>query len=44
VLSYLTDTKFHANIELTKQELISMDKRRNIDSSKIFTQLYKEAF
>ena len=44
VLSYLTDTKFDANIELTKQELNSMDKRRNIDSSKIFTELYKEAF
>ena len=44
VLSYLTETDFHANIELTKQRLISMDKRRNIDSSKIFTQLYKEVF
>lgn len=44
MLSYLTETKFHANIELTKEELISMDKRRNIDSSKIFTQLYEEAF
>jgi hypothetical protein len=44
VLSYLTTTNFHANIELTKQKLISMDKRRNIDSSKIFTELYKEVF
>lgn len=44
VLSYLTDTEFHANIELTKQKLIKMDKRRNIDSSKIFTKLYKEVF
>lgn len=44
VLSYLTDTKFHANIEHTKQELKLMDKRRNIDSSKVFQQLYKEAF
>jgi len=44
VLSYLTETDFRANIELTKQRLISMDKRRNIDSSKIFTKLYKEAF
>ena len=44
VLSYLTDTSFHANIELTKQELKKMDQRRNIDSSKIFPQLYKEAF
>jgi MoaA/NifB/PqqE/SkfB family radical SAM enzyme len=44
ILSYLTETEFHANIELTKQELIKMDKRRNVDSSKIFTKLYKEAF
>ena len=44
VLSYLTDTTFHANINNTKQELQKMDKRRNIDSSKIFQQLYKEAF
>ena len=44
VLYYLTETDFHANIENTRQELISMDKRRNIDSSKIFTQLYEEAF
>lgn len=44
VLSYLTDTTFHANINNTKQELQRMDKRRNIDSSKIFQQLYKEAF
>ena len=44
VLSYLTETDFHANIELTKQRLLSMDKRRNIDSSKIFTELYKEVF
>jgi MoaA/NifB/PqqE/SkfB family radical SAM enzyme len=44
VLSYLTETQFHANIELTKQKLSQMDKRRNVDSSKIFTQFYKEAF
>lgn len=44
VLSYLTDTDFYANIERTRQELENMDKRRNLDSSKIFTQLYKEAF
>jgi MoaA/NifB/PqqE/SkfB family radical SAM enzyme len=44
VLSYLTETDFRANIELTKQRLISMDKRRNIDSGKIFTELYKEVF
>ena len=44
MLSYLTETDFHANIELTKKELILMDQRRNLDSSKIFTQLYKEVF
>ena len=44
VLSYLTETDFHANIELTKKELISMDERRNIDSSKVFKELYKEVF
>jgi len=44
VLSYLTDTTFHANINNTKQELQKMDKRRNIDSSKIFQQFYKEVF
>ena len=44
VLSYLTETDFHANIEHTRQFLNSMDKRRNIDSSKVFTQLYKEVF
>jgi MoaA/NifB/PqqE/SkfB family radical SAM enzyme len=44
VLSYLTQNDFHANIELTRRFLTTMDKRRNIDSSKIFTQLYKEVF
>jgi len=44
LLSYLTDTKFNANIEGTKQELKKMDQRRKTDSSKIFPQLYKEAF
>ena len=39
---YLTDTKFYANIELTKQEIQKMDLRRNIDSKKIFPELYKE--
>jgi MoaA/NifB/PqqE/SkfB family radical SAM enzyme len=44
VLSHLTGNKFHANIELTRRFLTTMDQRRNIDSSKIFTQLYKEVF
>ena len=41
VLSYLTDTKFHANIETTKQTLKIMDLRRNIDSKKVFPELYE---
>jgi NAD(P)H-nitrite reductase large subunit len=41
VLSYLTDTKFHANIEHTKQTLKIMDLRRNIDSKKVFPELYE---
>jgi MoaA/NifB/PqqE/SkfB family radical SAM enzyme len=44
VLYYLTETDFHANIDNTRQQLNSMDQRRNTDSSKIFTQLYKEVF
>ena len=44
ILSYLTETEFYANIELTKQELLKMDQRRNIDSRKVFQKLYKEAF
>ena len=42
ILQYLTETKFHANIELTKQTLKNMDLRRNIDSKKIFPKLYTE--
>ena len=41
VRSYLTDTKFSANIELTKQEIKKMDLRRNIDSKKVFPKLYE---
>jgi len=37
----LTDTKFHANIEHTKQTLKIMDLRRNIDSKKVFPELYE---
>ena len=44
VLYYLTETDFHANIDNTRQQLNSMDQRRNTDSSKISTQLYKEVF
>jgi sulfatase maturation enzyme AslB (radical SAM superfamily) len=42
IISYLTDTKFYANIELTKQELKKMDLRRKIDSAKVFPTLYEE--
>jgi MoaA/NifB/PqqE/SkfB family radical SAM enzyme len=42
IRSYLTDAKFSANIELTKQEIKKMDLRRNIDSRKVFPKLYKE--
>lgn len=42
VLSHLTETEFHANIESTKQTLKNMDLRRNIDSMKVFPELYKE--
>tara|TARA_Y100001937_G_scaffold73401_1_gene99829 strand:- start:4944 stop:6092 length:1149 start_codon:yes stop_codon:yes gene_type:complete len=41
-LSYLTNTKFHANIEATLVRLKEMDKRRNIDSKKIFKKFYTE--
>jgi len=42
ILSYLTETKFYANIELTKQEIEKVNLRRNIDSKKIFPDLYRE--
>jgi len=42
LLSYLTDTQFHANIEATKRTLKIMDLRRNIDSTKVFPKLYQE--
>jgi len=43
-LSYLTDTEFNANIEETKKILKNMDSRRNIDSKKVFPELYQKAF
>ena len=42
ILSYLTDTKFHANIEATLKRLKDMDLRRNNDSKKVFPELYRE--
>jgi hypothetical protein len=41
-LSYLTNEKFHANIKSTLDRLQEMDKRRNIDSTKIFKTFYRE--
>lgn len=41
-LSYLTNTEFYANIESTLDRLKEMDKRRQIDSRKIFTKFYDE--
>jgi MoaA/NifB/PqqE/SkfB family radical SAM enzyme len=42
VLSYLTETEFHANIESTIQRLKTMDLRRNNNSRTIFPKLYEE--
>ncbi len=42
ILSYLTDTKFYANIEATLKSLKDMDLRRNNNSEKVFPELYRE--
>jgi hypothetical protein len=42
ILSYLTDTKFYANIEATLKGLKDMDLRRNNDSKKVFPEFYRE--
>ena len=42
LLQYLTETKFYANIDVTKRELEKMDRRRNLDSKKVFPKLYQE--
>ena len=41
-LKYLTQTDFHANIDLVRDKIKVMDKRRNLDSRKIFPKLYEE--
>ena len=41
-LKYLTQTNFHANIDLVRDRIKVMDKRRNLDSRKIFPKLYEE--
>ena len=43
-LKYLTQTNFHANIDLVRDRIKVMDKRRNLDSKKIFPELYEEVF
>ena len=42
LLQYLTETKFYANIDVTKKELEKMDIRRNLDSKKVVPKLYQE--
>ena len=41
-LKYLTQTDFHANIDLVRDKIKVMDKRRNLNSRKIFPKLYEE--
>lgn len=41
ILSYLTDTKFCANIEATKEKLKNMDLRRNTDYTNAFPELHE---
>ena len=41
-LKYLTEPGFYANIKEVKRQIQIMDKRRNLDSKKVFTKLYKE--
>jgi len=41
ILTYLTETKFYANIEATKQTLKKMDLRRKTDYTKVFPELHK---
>jgi len=41
LLSHLTSTDFHANISKTKKEIKLLDRRRGLDSRKLFPELYK---
>lgn len=41
LLSYLTETKFHANIKETIGAIKKLDERRNLQSRDIFPELYK---
>ena len=41
ILAYLTDTKFYANIQATKDSLKKMDLRRNTDYTKVFPEIYE---
>lgn len=42
ILNYLNKNEFHANINSTIENLQILDKRRNMDSKLIFTDLYKD--
>lgn len=41
ILAYLTDTKFYANIQTTKDSLKKMDLRRNNDYTKVFPEIHE---
>ena len=42
ILAYLTDTKFYANIQATKDGLRKMDLRRNTDYTNVSPEIYEE--
>ena len=41
-LKHLTQTDFHANIDVVRYNLQKLDKRRNLNSREIFPKLYRE--
>jgi len=41
-LKYLTQSNFHANIDTVQNSIQKLDKRRNLNSRKIFPKLYRE--
>ena len=41
-LKYLTQSNFHANIDTVQHSIQKLDKRRNLNSRKIFPKLYRE--
>ena len=42
LLKYLTGPGFYANIDEVKRQIQIIDKRRNLNSKKIFPDLYRE--